>query len=261
MTSHQIQDILLMYEAVYNNELREMVDEYNNSLNDDDIIEVATEYFYNYGLNSHGIAILVEKVGLDNFIDFIYNLSEDLITLTEAKRRAKKRRAGSPSLEEVKRRIDEKEAAAAAKKEARKKASEAARKRVETERKQPETKGPDTEAKQEQPKSKPEKDGIGAAIRREFEKGRKRHVVATTVASRVAKELAPHVVKGFGGALGIAKHVTTKGLNEEEEFDTFDYILEYLIMGRYADTHEDALAIMTNMSEDWKQDIMNTLYE
>jgi hypothetical protein len=35
MDSHQIQDIRLMYEAVYNNELREMAEEYNNEVYED----------------------------------------------------------------------------------------------------------------------------------------------------------------------------------------------------------------------------------
>jgi len=46
-----------------------------------------------------------------------------------------------------------------------------------------------------------------------------------------------------------------KQLNREE-FDLFDVILEHLISEGYADTNEAALAIMANMSEEWKQNIM-----
>ena len=47
-----------------------------------------------------------------------------------------------------------------------------------------------------------------------------------------------------------------KQLNMEMEYDTSDAILEYLIAEGYADTNENALAIMENMSEDWREDIM-----
>ena len=42
----------------------------------------------------------------------------------------------------------------------------------------------------------------------------------------------------------------------EEKTDLFDYILEYLISEGYADTNKDALVIMANMSESWKQSIV-----
>lgn len=43
---------------------------------------------------------------------------------------------------------------------------------------------------------------------------------------------------------------------EEVETDFFDYILEYLVAEGYADTNENALVIMANMSEEWKQSIV-----
>jgi len=41
-----------------------------------------------------------------------------------------------------------------------------------------------------------------------------------------------------------------------EDFDLFDTILEHLIAEGYADTNESALAIMANMSEEWRQSIV-----
>jgi len=38
----------------------------------------------------------------------------------------------------------------------------------------------------------------------------------------------------------------------KEEVDLFDYLLEYLVAEGYADTNKAALAIMANMSEEWK---------
>ena len=43
---------------------------------------------------------------------------------------------------------------------------------------------------------------------------------------------------------------------ESYEYDRFDTILEYLISEGYADTNESALAIMGNMSEDWRESIV-----
>jgi len=46
--------------------------------------------------------------------------------------------------------------------------------------------------------------------------------------------------------------------NRKESFDLFDYLLEYLVAEGYADTNKAALAIMANMSEEWKQSIVET---
>jgi hypothetical protein len=42
----------------------------------------------------------------------------------------------------------------------------------------------------------------------------------------------------------------------KEETDLFDTILEHLVAEGYADTNEAALAIMANMSEEWRQSIV-----
>ena len=43
---------------------------------------------------------------------------------------------------------------------------------------------------------------------------------------------------------------------KKEEVDIFDVILEHLVAEGFADTEEAALAIMTNMSEEWRQSIV-----
>jgi hypothetical protein len=45
-------------------------------------------------------------------------------------------------------------------------------------------------------------------------------------------------------------------LNMEMEYDTFDTVLEYLVAEGYADTEEAALVIMANMSEEWREEIL-----
>ena len=44
-----------------------------------------------------------------------------------------------------------------------------------------------------------------------------------------------------------------------ESFDLSDYLLEYLVAEGYADTNKAALAIMANMSEEWKQNIVEDI--
>jgi hypothetical protein len=251
MNSQQVQDIRLMYEAVYADELREKANEYNSMICDEDIVEVATEYFYTYGFNEDGIDILIEKVGLDNFVEFVYDLSEDLVVLSEAKSKKRRPSTNKKSYEEVKAEIDAKEAA-------KKKAKELAQGRKETERTKPESRGADTEAKAEQPKSrKPIRD----AIARQVLAGMERHRKATQTAGRLASETGKtlgkiaSVTQEAGRRAG--EHVKKHGLKSlaNEEFDSFDYILEYLVAEGYADTNQDALIIMANMS---KQDIEET---
>ena len=252
MNTQQVSDLKLLYEAVYDENLREKAEEYNNTVYDEDIIEVATEYFYTYGLNEDGIDILIEKVGLDNFVEFVYDLSEDLVVLSEA--RSAKKRTGGKSYEEVKAEIDAREA----KKAAKKKATKSAEERKETEKKEPESRGADTEAKAEQPKSKKP---IRDAIARQILAGVKRHREATQTAGNLARETGKtlgklaSVTHEAGRRAG--EHVKKHGLKSlaHEEFDNFDIILEYLVSEGYADTNENALAIMANMSEEWKQSI------
>jgi len=43
---------------------------------------------------------------------------------------------------------------------------------------------------------------------------------------------------------------------QKESYDDFDVILEYLITEGYADTNHAAIAIMANMSDDWRKEIV-----
>ena len=213
MNSQQVQDMRLMYEAVYNDELWELANEYNNTIYDEDIVEVATEYFYTYGLNEDGIDILIEKVGLDNFVEFVYDLSEDLTILAEE--RSAKKRTGGESYADVKAKIDAKEAA-------KKKAKEEALKRKESERMEPASNGADTESKKEQPKSKkPLRDALAKRIL----DGMERHRQATQTAGRLAGETGRTLgriasLAGEAGRRGV-EHVKKHGMkslaNEEVE--------------------------------------------
>jgi hypothetical protein len=57
-----------------------------------------------------------------------------------------------------------------------------------------------------------------------------------------------------GAQRGVLTNRERQQLNREE-VDLFDYLLEYLVAEGYADTNDAAIAIMANMSEEWKQSI------
>lgn len=73
------------------------------------------------------------------------------------------------------------------------------------------------------------------------------------------------VIKNEGGRRGRnqaqgmydkAKQTVGGFLKQDYEPDLFDVILEYLVAEGYADTNENALVIMANMSEEWKNVIL-----
>jgi hypothetical protein len=47
-------------------------------------VEIATEYFYEMGLNENGIDILIEELGEEEFVNWVYDISEEY-TLSEAR--------------------------------------------------------------------------------------------------------------------------------------------------------------------------------
>jgi hypothetical protein len=52
-------------------------------------VEIATEYFYEMGLNEHGIDILIEELGVEEFVEWVDEIAEEY-TLNEATRLQKK---------------------------------------------------------------------------------------------------------------------------------------------------------------------------
>jgi hypothetical protein len=74
---------------------------------------------------------------------------------------------------------------------------------------------------------------------------------------KVAKNPVKSNFTGLNSGTGNKAAKRAAKLNKEEiETDLFDYILEHLVAEGYADTEEAALAIMANMSEDWRQSIV-----
>ena len=102
--------------------------------------------------------------------------------------------------------------------------------------------------------------------KRKEEKGMKEEV-SEDLQQKVGKALDAAaknpVVKAIGKVIapvgkGRKTPTATSGgyRKEEVEVDIFDVILEHLVAEGYADTNQAALAIMANMSEEWKQSIV-----
>jgi hypothetical protein len=62
-----------------------------------------------------------------------------------------------------------------------------------------------------------------------------------------------------GGHRAARRAAALKALNNS--YDFFDYMMDYLLDEGYANTQESALVIMANMSEEWRESIVDNLYE
>ena len=76
------------------------------------------------------------------------------------------------------------------------------------------------------------------------------------------QELTDKNITGYQTKGAVRKGEKT-GLNIKDsyEYDTFDTVLEYLIAEGYADSNESALVIMANMSEEWREEILDEAYQ
>jgi hypothetical protein len=163
-------------------------------------IDIATEYFYQQGLNEYGIDILVEKLGDDEFCNFVFDIAEEYI-LTE-QGRAAKRRTPSKSYDQVKAEIDAKDASKKQRKVAVKTAAV------------------------KQPEKEPVKQTLRDRISGYISKGIERHNAATATAGRLAKETgktlskaakgAGHVAGQFGSGAGTVAKASKRAVVGEE---------------------------------------------
>jgi len=62
--------------------------------------------------------------------------------------------------------------------------------------------------------------------------------------------------QGGSGEIGSGNKARKRAAALNNSYDLFDYMMEYLISEGYADTNENALVIMANMSEEWRENIL-----
>jgi len=64
----------------------------------------------------------------------------------------------------------------------------------------------------------------------------------------------------YTDAAGTERHKTGARMPQKEEVDLYDIILSHLLDEGYADTEQAAISIMANMSEDWRESIVEATY-
>jgi len=65
--------------------------------------------------------------------------------------------------------------------------------------------------------------------------------------------------QGGSGGSGRGSKARKRAEALNNSYDLFDYMMEYLLDEGYANTQESALVIMANMSEDWRESIVDSL--
>ena len=225
----------------YRNIREAYFDVYKNEQSNEEV-EIASHYFCEMGLNEIGVEILIEELGVEEFAEFVYDISEEYC-LTEA-------RAGGVMIKPVTTKGKPFKVSG--------KPSESSLARLRAQ-KEKERKGEESErpsgmkaslqrqdamvsASKQQPKKKGFLNSIAGAVLQGIE----RHKAATSGMGAATKVTA--------GKVGNAARSFAKGFSEET--DIYDIILSHLIDEGYADTEEAAESIMMNMSEEWRDDII-----
>ena len=208
-------------------------------------VEIASHYFCEMGLNEIGVEILIEELGVEEFAEFVYDISEEYY-LTEARAggviikpvttKGTPFKSGKPTGKSLERLRKKKEERKEAESSERPSGMKAALQRQDAM----------VSASKQQPKKKGLLDRVAGAVL----KGIERHKAATSGMGAATKVTA--------GKVGNAARAFAKGFTEET--DLYNIILSHLINEGYADTEEAAECIMGNMSEEWRDDIIEKKY-
>ena len=231
-------------------------------------IDLAADYFLEEGIDGEELDVIIEDVGLDDFVDFVFE-----------ERFARKARASAPSYAKVKASVD---ASDAAKKKAGKGEYSAAYKKKETDVTNYDDKPAKVsvkkvkksvaKAKAAKPVAKPvakkeapakKKEGLISKIGSAYTKGVERHKAARAKGKEPEKRVKEF---GKGFASGVKDTVKFAGkvkkavvgetllalldtLEEGVELDKFDAVLAYLIDEEIAEDFDAANKAMTSLSE------------
>lgn len=229
-------------------ELRNLQEAYFNVYENEqsnEEVEIASHYFCEMGLNEIGVEILIEELGVEEFAEFVYDISEEYY-LTEARAggviikpvttKGTPFKSGKPTGKSLERLRKEKE----------KRKEEEASERPSGMKASLQRQDAMVSASKQQPKKKGLLDRVAGAVL----KGIERHKAATSGMGAATKVTA--------GKVGNAARAFAKGFTEET--DLYNIILSHLIDEGYADTEEAAECIMVNMSEEWRDDIIEKKY-
>jgi len=225
---------------------------------------MVADYFYVEGLNEDGLEILIDELGLEEFVEWVEEINDEYTyELTEARaaRRAKK---NAKSYEQVKAEIDAKEKAKAAAKAAKSPVRAAAVTKAK------ETQNPTPAATPKRSVLDNLAKGIFSAsdavkkgrenAGKAFRAGMERHNKATQTAGKLAGETAKVAGKAgkIAGAFGkgVSSGVKTAG-SVAKKVTEEEIIIGYLLDEGFASDVEKAEILMQHMSDEWLASILS----
>jgi len=270
------------YQSVYEGKEKECCKEcgsYNHTTKEHDTavteaVDIASDYFLSEGIDEKELDVIIEDVGLDDFVEFVFE-----------ERSARKSSVRAKSYDQVKSEVDKSDAA---KKKAGKGEYSAAYKKKETDvtdygddkpakvsvkkvkksvakakATKPAAKPAAKPVAKKAPAKKATKSGLGDKIRGALKKGVERHKAARAKGKEPEKRVKEF---GKGFASGVKDTVKFAGkvkkavvgetllalldtLEEGVEIDKFDAVLAYLIDEQIAEDFDAASKAMTSLSE------------
>lgn len=238
-------------------ELMEMVEIDDENLYLNESIDIASEYFYEQGLNEYGLDILIEDMGLENFVDFVFEISEDYNlfearTLIGKKKNPQKLPKGTQPTTATKRQVatqgTTRRLSSFNPSSSVKKKTSAIKTAVE---KQPET--------NTQKKSSPIKDAIARGIFgavRAYQAGVQRHNTAMGLAKETGKTIRKAAnVAGEAGRRA-SSHLKTHGLTvakEEINYSKLEFENTFKSLKKYRDYFKETATTTQTPPIDPKQ--------
>lgn len=253
-------------------------------------VEIATEYFYEMGLNENGIDILIEELGEEEFVNWVYDIAEEY-SLSEADQTRLQKMAaakgkivtgpkGSRPQSTTKSAIQKMGGTTKKISSSQRLGSTISAKRQNAASTAVSQQAPTSSTSQQT------KGGIGKAIGGAFNWAKQKAQTdiqqtrkglqnlgqawqkasdtkaaglargAIVAGSKAIEKHGPAVGRAAGRAAGrayMAGRELRKSLNREE----YEYILEHLLDEGYANSIENAEKIVMNMSEEWVLDVLD----
>ena len=172
----------------------------SQELSEDFIVEsanIAADYFVSQGLNEHGLEMVIDYLGEEKFLEYVFYVTEDTLLTEATKRTPAELKALKAKGAAIKAESQRKHKEVLARRITQSKGDEAVKAAVSQ---QPETKS----------KPKTIKDRLAAGIlgaMDAYQKGRERHRAATTSAAQTARtvgKLATQTAQTAGKAAGVA---------------------------------------------------------
>jgi len=214
-------------------------------------VDVASEYFYQEGLNSTGVDILIEELGIEDFVQFVFELTEEY-NLTEA-------RAGGARVEpktKAGKSVGSLKGGAKTAAISRLRKEKQARRDAESKTSASKPSGMTAalkrqsavaNAKKQQPAKKPLKDRIAKGVLgavKAYQQGMERHRAATATAGKVVK-VAAKGASEFGKGVASGVKATGKVARDVHKVLKNSYEMDEAVYGGEKKEPEDNRMVVT----------------